>query len=290
MRSHLECIPCFLHQGLRAARMGGFDHFTRERVLRRIQKGLLELPSWDAPPPRIAQSVHRIIREETGLDDPYREVKERYNRMALNLVPELEEIIAASDDPLLTAVKLAIAGNIIDFGAAEDFDLHATIERVLASSLAIDRYDAFHRAFLSARTVLYLADNTGEIVFDRMLLERMLSLREDHPRILVGVKGGPMINDATREDAEAVGLAALPGVELFDVDIGIPDTGVDRMSPEFIEFADTADIVVCKGQGNYEALSNNPGFFFLLMAKCEVLARHLDVAPGSIVLTRGERA
>jgi uncharacterized protein with ATP-grasp and redox domains len=197
----------------------------------------------------------------------------------------MRQLVEESDDPLLTAARLAIAGNIIDFGASSEFDLSRTLHDVLWKVLSIDDYDLMVRELERAKTLAYLADNTGEIVMDKLLLEIILE-RYDVSDVLFMVKGAPIINDATAEDAEYTGIGSLAGVKLVEVGIGVPGTGPERNSGEFREMLDGVDMVMSKGQGNYEALSEREGTFFLLMAKCPVIAADLKVDVGDIVLKR----
>lgn len=285
MKVHMDCIPCFLRQGLQATRFVTDDPNTQERVLRRVMENLYWM-QWSTTPPEMAHVVHNIVREETGTQDPYGKVKKQYNDIALGIEAEMRERIIGSDDPLMTAVKLAIAGNIIDFGAKSDFDLKETINQVLNDEMAINDLDEFVKALESAKTLMYNADNTGEIVLDKLLLETILDNHEME-RIVFVVKGAPIINDATMEDMSYVGLDKIPNIEFMEVGIGVPGTGMERSSPEFADILNSMDTVISKGQGNYEALSEYQGVFFLLMAKCPVLSGELDVTMGSVVLKKG---
>ncbi len=282
MRVHLDCIPCFQRQALQAARFVTNDELLQERILRKVIDRIWWMKR-TATPPEMAHAVHRIVREETGVKDPYKDVKKRYNDIGLEIYLEMKQIVEDSQEPLFTAVRLAIAGNIIDFAAESNFDLQGSISHVLESDFAINDYQSMVGALEGARAIVYIADNTGEIVFDKLLLEMILDMYEID-RVLFAVKGAPIINDATIEDAEYVGIDKLPGMEFLKVDIGVPGTGMERGSKEFLDILDAADVVISKGQGNYEALSEHGGVFFLLMAKCLVVAEDLDVDVGSVVL------
>ena len=286
MQAHLECILCFQRQALEAARFAGADEATQERTLRRVMDELRRA-EWNARPPEIAHAVHAVVREAVGDGDPYLTVKRESNARALALLPGLRQRVAAASDPLRVAVRIAIAGNIIDFGAhGAKYDLEQTIEEVLERPFAIDDYAALTAALTKASRLVYLADNAGEIVFDRLLLE---TLRERFAigEVIFVVKGGPIINDATHEDAEAVGFGGLPGLRFDVMGTGAPGTGPERNSAEFGALLDSADVVISKGQGNYEAFSERDDIFFLLMAKCPVVAASLGAEPGDIVLTHG---
>jgi len=284
MKIKLDCIPCFQRQALEASRFVTKDINPQEKILRRAITELENL-DWIGTPPEMAHVVHQIVKEECEVNDPYNDIKKQYNDIALSLYPEMKEIVNNSVDPLLTAVRLAIAGNIIDFGASSQFDLNGTISKVLDKEFAINNFDKLLETLGRSKTLLYLADNTGEIVFDKILLETILN-KYKIDKILFGVKGAPIINDAMIEDVEYVGINKLPSVELIKIGIGFPNTGVERNSKKFYDILTNSDIVISKGQGNYEALSKHRDIFFLLMAKCPVIADDLNAKIGDIILKK----
>ncbi|RZN70296.1 MAG: DUF89 family protein [Candidatus Methanolliviera hydrocarbonicum] len=281
MKLYLDCIPCFQRQALEAARMVTDDEEKQEEILRRAIKELLDL-NWDRRPTEIAHKIHGMVKEMSGDKDPYREVKKKYNDLALALYPALKEQIKRSNTPLLTAVRLSIAGNVIDFGASSNFDIHRTIDEVLVKEFAISDYKKFVERLERARKIIYLADNAGEIVFDKLLLETILS-RYEIGKIIFVVKATPIINDAMYEDAIYVGIDKIPNIEFMEIGAG-SDSGITRESKTFLDMLKESDIAISKGQGNYESLSNVDGIFFLLMAKCPVIARDLGVEMGDIIL------
>jgi len=231
-------------------------------------------------PPEIGAQVHRIVRQEVGNGDPYRAVKVASTRQALAFYPRMKTLLAEAQDPLEVSVRLSIAGNIIDVGPAREYDLWDTVERVLVQTFAIDDETSLRSALSCAGQVLYLADNAGETVFDRILIETL-----DVP-VVYAVKGGPILNDATREDAIAAGVDQ--GAEIVSTGSDAPGTILDRCSEEFRRLYDRAELILAKGQANYETLSEEgPRVFFLLQTKCPVIARDVGVPVGSIVLKQG---
>ncbi len=289
MKLRLDCVVCIAKQALKAARLATNDPKVQEEVLRRVMRRLTEM-EWVGTPPQLvrASRVAELIGELTGVEDPYKELKKASNDEALAMVGEVRALIASHNDPLRAAVKVAIAGNIIDFAAVETYDLKATIERVMRQEPAIDDYSRLREEVLSAETLLYFADNAGEIVFDKLLIEEMIRVRgKPFRRISFVVKGGPIINDATIEDALYVGLDKLPNIEFRKVSSGKPGTGPERSSPEVLSWIRNHDLVISKGQGNYEDLSDVEGVYFLLMAKCPVVAEDIGVKVGDIVIKRG---
>ena len=259
------------------------DSAVHERVLRETLRLVAEMP-FDRSPPWMGQQIHRLLREATHNPDPYRQVKSQSNALALGLYPTLKERVCASADPFGTAVRLAIAGNVIDFGCRSDLDddeVHEAIEDAMSGSSDEVAMADLRRAVSEADNILYLADNAGEIVFDRLLLEHMPA-----DRVTLVVRGGPVINDATREDAEAAGLSSL--VTVIDNGSDVPGTIVESCSPSFRARFEECDLVIAKGQGNYETLGGeDQNIFFLFKAKCPVIARDVGSEVGQMVVCRG---
>jgi uncharacterized protein with ATP-grasp and redox domains len=229
--------------------------------------------------------VHRVVKQLAGGADPYRTLKKLYNRKALAAYPLMKKAVRGSPHPLRTAVLTAIAGNVIDFGirgAADEIHLEEAILNTLPKPFAIDHFGDFEEALRGAKRILYLADNAGEIVFDRVLIEEIPDHRR---RVTVAVKGSPVLNDATMEDAVESGLTEI--VEVIDNGSDAPGTLLETCSPLFVEAMNGADMVISKGQGNYETLSaRNHNTFFLLKAKCAVIARHLGVRQGDLIVKK----
>ena len=280
MRTYLDCIPCFLRQALGAARVITDDIEIQRRVLNEVACLIPELPL-DVTPPEIAQQVYRLTYRITGSSD--REEKRTANDRALELYPELKRKVAGSAEPLLAAVKLAIGGNSIDLGPTSSYaDIHSIVSSALDASLSIDDYDAFHGSVARARRILYLGDNAGEIVFDRVLVEEIRLVSSD-VRIDFVVRESPIINDATIDDARYVGLDKEARIVTSGSDA--PATVIDQCSKEVFDLYRSADMIIAKGQGNYESMSLEEGnIFFLLKAKCRVIAGLLDVNIGDHVL------
>jgi len=278
MKADLECLPCFLKQAFEAARMATDDEMVQRRVLDEVTK-LLPSLSLDKTPPKISRGIHQLVREASGTEDPYRGVKEKYNRIALSLYPELKDKVKASDDPLLFAIRVAIAGNIIDFGIGLDFDIDRDLDRVLGAEFAIFDYGEFKETLTRAKKVLYLADNAGEVVFDRVLIECL------DKEVIYAVKESPIINDALTDDAKFCGIDKV--VQIISSGVDAPGTVLGLCSQEFLKYYNDADLIISKGQGNFEVLSDEPKpIFFLLIVKCSVVARYLGVKVRDIVLKK----
>ena len=281
MKTYFECIPCLIRQTFEAARLTTDDKAIHEQVIRKILRAASEMNLRESPP-FMAQRIHRLIRQMTGDNDPYRDIKDRFNHFALELYPELKERVERSRTPLDTAIRLAIAGNIIDSGVNLHINetlVHNSIEHALTSPLAGDP-EQFRKAVSKANDILYLADNAGEIVFDRLLIEQM-----PLEKITLVVKGSPVINDACLADARTTGIADL--VEVIDNGSDAPGTILGECSEEFKRRFENAGLIIAKGQGNYETLSDvKKDIFFVLKAKCPVIAHHIGCEKGSLVFLR----
>jgi len=269
MQTCLDCLPCFIRQTLDASRQVSNDVAFHEKMVRDLFRNLAD-SDWSNSPPILAQKIHRKLREETGIDDPYKQQKQDHNQLALRLLPNLRKDVEKSDDPLISAAHFAIAGNIIDLGAKSglnESDVLNAIEHATEEPLEGD-IDSFRKAVREAKSILYIADNAGEIIFDRLLVEQL-----GPERVTLAVRGAPILNDALEEDARAAGLDKLVPIIGNGKGNDVPGTDIDQCSEEFCALFNSADLIISKGQGNFETLSNNPRrIFFLFKVKCPVIA------------------
>jgi uncharacterized protein with ATP-grasp and redox domains len=289
MKTFLDCFSCFLKQALEAARFAGAGIDTQRQVLNEIARALPELPL-QASPPEMSRTIQGLIKAKTGVDDPYLRIKEHSNRMALDIYPHLVQKLDGSRDRLLTAVELAIAGNIIDYGAKNNLNVDAELEKILATKDTINikkngayfQFVQFQSALITAKTILYLADNAGEIVFDRLLLEEIRRL-DPTKKIIFAVKEKPAINDALQKDAQDCGIDRL--AEILSSGSDAPGIILSLCSDQFLDDFDKADMVISKGQGNFEGLSGaDRSIFFLFIAKCPVIATDVGCNVGDFIL------
>jgi len=283
MKTYLECIPCFIKQSLEAARMATDDEGVQAEVLREVMKHLQNI-SFKNSPPELSREVHQIIKRITKSEDPYRKVKNQSNVIAEKEYPYLKKLIEESDDPLLMAIKLSIVGNVIDFGTTNRFNVDDMIDNAVKQEFDASSYPQFKKILEQSETILFLADNTGEIFFDKLLLEEFVSRKK---KITYVVKANPVINDATKEDAYTAGIDKL--AKIIDGDSGqkqsAPGMILSYASEEFLKIFESSDMIISKGQGNYEGLSDvDREVFFMLVAKCPLVAQDINSEVGKIIL------
>ena len=271
------CIPCTLNSCLRLIENGDVAPDEREPLLRETLACLAEA-DWSQSPPSLARDLHARLRRLVRSGDPYGEIKRNSNREMRARLPELRAELAAAEDPFALALRLAVAGNVIDFGARHLYDPADTLRRVATAELAVDATENLRADLARAGSLLYIGDNAGEIVLDALFLETLA-----HPNATFAVRGGPVINDATLEDAAEVDLP--DAVRLITTGDDSPGVIPGRVSVEFAEAFAQADVVVAKGQGNLEGLWDAPReVYFLLTVKCERVARHVGVETGDFVV------
>jgi uncharacterized protein with ATP-grasp and redox domains len=270
LKTVFDCIPCFFRQALAAARISSEDETVHRRVLNAVALMIPDL-TLNANPPEIAQQVYRSVYEVTGMIDPYQEAKKNANASALSLCSHMKDMVDYSNDTLETACKLAIAGNTVDLGPqTESGNMYTTIEDSLGYQLDQEHYRRFKKSIGKAYLVLYIVDNAGEIVFDRILIEQLLKIKR--LKIVLAVRAKPIINDATLDDAIQVGLNKV--ATIISGGSGAPATILSQCSTEMNGYYQAADLIISKGQGNYESLSDRPeNIFFLFKVKCPVIAR-----------------
>lgn len=283
MKTSLDCIPCLLRQSLDAARLVSPDPSVHEQVIRDVLHWTGEM-DLNQSPPAIAQRIHRRLRELTGVTDPYREAKEWQNRIAMELVLNFRAEVTSAKNPLLMAARLAIAGNVIDMGSngnLTEADVRQSLSKALTEPF-FGEEDRFQQAIAQAKSVLYLADNAGEIAFDQLLIEQIIK-QVSPERVTLVVRGAPVLNDATLIDVHTVGIDRI--VEAINNGSDAPGTILNDCSEELRRRFAEADLIVAKGQGNFETLSNNPSnIFFLFKVKCTVIANLVNQPIGMQML------
>ena len=283
MKTYLDCLPCFMSQIVRVGRLLELPEADCLAMLREFAGRFNEIKLED-PPPQTSIMLYEMISRFAGLKDPFKEIKKESTQKALAHYPDLKKRVGLATAPLNLAAKFAVAGNVIDFGVASQFDLGAELDRVVDDG-AFGHWheESFFAALEKAEWLLYLGDNTGETVLDRLFIETIT--KETGTPVSYVVREAPIINDAVYEDALAAGLDGC--AEIISSGCSAPGTVLDLCSPQFLNLFHTAPLIVSKGQGNYETLSGvDAPIYFFLKAKCPVVADHLGVQLGDLVLTR----
>ncbi len=288
MPASLDCILCLARQSLEAARFASNDPAKHEAVLRKVL-ALVQEKGFTTIPPLVGQEIQRIVRSETGNADPYSVPKHRFNELMLGLRDSLRQQIRTSSNPIETAVRLAIAGNTIDFALRADLSdpmIHDAIDVSLRQPINGD-IGVFVAAVSKAQRILYLLDNCGEIVCDQLLMEEILRL-PNPPKIVAVVRGAAVINDVTKKDAEQVGLAeTVPVIDNGNDGIG---TVLEQAGAEFMDEFHRCDLIISKGLGNFETLVEYDAVqlpqtvCYLFKAKCAFISRYAGVELGDLVV------
>ncbi|TAL23472.1 MAG: DUF89 family protein [Nitrospirae bacterium] len=280
VKVHLDCYPCFVNQTNIALRLGTKNNAKREHTLKCILNGIGKIDT-SKTPAHTTTFLHREIRNLLG-KDPFKNIKSKYNGIALSLYPFLKKNVETSRDPLWTASRLAIAGNVIDFGIFTSVDIEGTVKRALKGPIAVDDYSGFKDEISRSEKILYLLDNAGEIVFDRILIETLISLGK---KVTAVVKGSPVINDSTIKDAQETQLAKT--CKIIDNGSDAVGTILEWSSRDFQDAFKKASLIISKGQGNFETLTGTKKtIFYLFQSKCNVVSEELGLSKGSMLLKK----
>lgn len=277
----LQCIPCYITQTINTLSQTNISEEEKREIIHQTLPLFSQLDPQGTPAEN-STIILRKVNELLGIEDPFHNAKQESNDLALKLLPELKEKITRSNDPLFMSLKIAVAGNIIDMGILKEFDVEGSIQEAMDKEFARDDYAAFQEKLKAAREVLILGDNSGEIAFDRLLAEQ---LSERGIQVTYAVKDQPILNDATLTDAVHVGMTEL--IRVISNGSGFLGTVLKDCSGEFLQAYNKADLVISKGQANYESLEalgkEDRRLYFLLRAKCEVVAENLGVKLGQMV-------
>lgn len=232
--------------------------------------------------PELAMKLHRLGKRFFQNNDLFIKEKDAANSLLMDTYSYWKKMVATADRPLYAAAKLAVIGNIIDYGAhSVQEDIIAQINAFIAQDLKVDMRTELEMELEKAKSVLYLGDNCGELVFDKLFIETI-----QHPNLTYAVRGFPVINDVTMDDARKVGMDRV--CRLLSNGADAPATILDRSSPEFRAAFEKADLIISKGQGNFEGLmgTERSNIFFLLIAKCNPMATMLGVNKNDMVVKR----
>ena len=289
MKLEPECIGCMLNQIHKTFKelKPGTSSATILNAQKEFMQKLLNLDLKDWVAPTVGKMVYKTISESLGLEDPYNSLKEEYNQLALQYYDDIKKIVKNSNDPLFEAIIASALGNTLDPASQHEVDLISDLNNFNPNNLVINDYQKFQKSLENSEQLLILGDNAGEIVFDKILIETLTKL---HPKleIIYSVRGGPIINDSTIEDAKFIGLTNIvkviestqaPGIEIWNA------------SEEFKQyFYSKGNILLSKGQGNFESIMDMeiPGkdVYYLLKAKCPLMERLFDVNLGDLIFKK----
>jgi len=270
------CYPCFIRQA--ENEIGGSGLSEEEgRHFMVMLKEMFDGMGGELTPVDVSVLIHARMLESGGSEDPYSEMKRVSTERALEMKGRVLARVRSSKDPLLEASLASMAGNVMDYGAMNQLDMEATLSRMEEKGLGIDDYGSFRKAVVSSKEAIILLDNSGEAVFDGLLMAEMVRVNPTL-RIWAYAKRRPLLNDVTVEDAISSGLGDIGNVELM----ALPEDG--WIKPDMLKRLSRGAMIVSKGQGNYENLSDERGIFFLLVVKCPVIGEHLGAEVGDMVL------
>ena len=287
-----ECIGCLIDQIYKALIL--LRPSISKKIIIECQKELMEFLTRNdilsKPGPLIGKKVYELVAEVLGERDPYKALKDQYNRLALEFYDEAKEIIASADDPLFEAIAISTIGNTIDFGSHHDMDLIKDLKNFKPENFKINDISNLRKSLEKAnknnKQILILGDNAGEIVFDKILVETLKNLYPN-VRIIYSVRAGPIINDATMEDAKSIGLTEI--VKVIEAP-ATPGIELSIASDEFKEFFSKGCVMISKGQGNFESLYRveikNKDVYYLLKAKCSLMERIFNVKIGDLIFKK----
>lgn len=285
-----ECFTCDVKQAEKIAKLLSLPDAKQEE-LENIIKDYLKTVDMKKTNPEVMGDLWSLFRDFTGIDDPYKEIKHYYNQEVMKCSSEIRNIITSSDDPFITALKAAITGNLIDFSASHSFDmvlLKKMLHELLQKNLKIDDSEKLRHDLQKAQQVLYIGDNCGEIVLDKLFIQ---VLKELYPQLHItfAVRGYPIANDITHVDAAEVGMAEV--ADIIDNGDGSMGVVLEKADSQFQEHFAKADVIIGKGQGNYEGLlpCENDHLYFLFMAKCRLIAAPLHAEVMDIICMKRSR-
>ena len=280
MKLQLDCLPCFLRQVLEASRMVTKKTEIQEKIIEEAIKILRDFKNYRTPP-ELAREIHGLVKIYTGDPDPYKEIKKQSIEIAKKFYKPLNEFLNQQEDKLYWGLKIAAIGNVLDYGVYSKINLERNLEKELKKEFALCDLENFKEKLKNAKIILILGDNAGETVFDKILIEEFKKYK-----IFYAVRGIPIINDATLEEAYESGLHEC--AEIISTGCTLPGIDFKECSKEFSEIFNQADIIISKGQGNYESLSDikKDNLFFLLKVKCPVIASHIGIDVNNYVFKK----
>ncbi|MGM0502928.1 MAG: damage-control phosphatase ARMT1 family protein [Bacillota bacterium] len=280
MRLEYECLPCIFRQTLEAGRKVTTDDDLIKEIIDQYAALIREINTEEITGPTLVAKSQQIVKDTVGVSDPYLEFKKKHMQLAQDLYPKVETIVTDAADSLFAALIMSAMGNAIDAGISLDIDVAASIKSAVDNGFVVSDFNFFEEQLEQAEEVLIIGDNSGEAVFDQLLIQE---LKKQDVEVIYAYRDEPVLNDVTINEVQEIGIDKLAD-RVLSSGCHTPGTVLTDISVEFKEVYQAADIVISKGQGNYEALSEaEREIFFLLKAKCEIVANLLDVAEGDLI-------
>ncbi len=283
MQMRNECAVCILNQIIRVTEYLGLDKDKSDMIFKEAIKKTLETGYSGMTPPMYSGEIYAAVSRLTGHNDPYKKLRKEENDLILDNIHLFRRRISGSDDPLFTSLFYSLLGNIIDYGGVEIFDTDQLFSDISGIEITINDYDKLKKQLDRAGNILIISDNAGEAVFDMLLMEQ-LKLEFPELKIIYGVRSAPAINDIIKEDAEYIGIGKY--AEIVETGSTYAGTVIDHSDPDFVEIYKNADIVISKGQGNFETLETeiDKDIFFIFKVKCRIVAGHTRLPVNSLVM------
>lgn len=273
--SHVDCISCIIDRANKLADKYLDGKEKKYEFMQRVLE-IIKGTDYKKTSPYLTMKVMNELETIDQVNKDYEIKKEEFNKKIMSLSQKFKKFINESQDSFLAALQLSIAGNIIDLGAFDKIDFEMVkkvIEKAKKEKVDKSIYNKFINDLEFSKDLLYIGDNSGEIVFDKLFIKEII---KKYPKLNIkfSVRGSTILNDVTIKDAKQVGIDKL--VKVIDSGVGIPGTDLEEVKPEFKKDFENSDILISKGQGNYESLSGCKGnVYYLLLAKCEILQNHM---------------
>lgn len=280
-------MPCFINQAINTSNILRIPQSKRLIIIKKVCS-VMSRQDLSRPPVYVAKEIYRIISDVAGVKDPFLKIKKQSTKLSLALYPKIKKIVDKDRNSLKKAVEMAGAGNVIDFGAKSAGHIDKQVDSFMRGKMSSFQKDIGYQSFnkfgkkvVTAKSLLYIADNVGETIFDRILIEEIIKINKSI-KITYVVRSQPILNDALIADAKSAGLDSL--VKIISAGKGYPGLIMEKTNKEFKDKFKKYDIVIAKGQGNFEALSEYyKKIFFLFLVKCPIVAKHSDSKVGTII-------
>ncbi|MCP5104457.1 MAG: DUF89 family protein [bacterium] len=281
MRTNRQCVVCILNQLLRVSDYLGLDEEKKDVILRKALQKAGGIPFGEITSPEFSEQLYRVVTEVSGEPDPYRSLRREQNDLVMDRIDGFRERIRRSTDPLFTAGYYALLGNIIDYGGVRIFDTAEIFKQCDTIDITVNDYPRFRERLAAAGRILILADNAGEAVFDLLFIEEIKRFKPGLP-IFYGVRSQPAINDIIREDAEYIGIHR--AAQVVETGASCAGTIVAKGTDEFKEIYYRSDLIISKGQGNFETLEGEPeDILYIFKVKCGVVSDYIGLPLDSLV-------